>query len=247
MIYPSEFVPAPVTVVSPGGTVTVTTASGKTTVISTGGQVLSTTAGKKIPSDPRNTFSTSFSYSQIVNTRMQLMFLLDAVEQNGYLGLPFHRVYFSNGKDTIENLPSNRFKLPLGARMSYFLDDHIIVKLYYRFYTDSWGINSNTFNLEVPVKITPFFSVSPFYRYYTQTAARYFAAYEMHSPTDQYYTSNYALSKFQSNYFGLGFRVAPPNGVFGWQQMSNLEIRYGHYTQTTDLVSDVISLNITFK
>jgi hypothetical protein len=29
--------------------------------------------------------------------------------------------------------------------------------------------------------------------------------------------------------------------------LNTLELRYGHYTQTTDLVSDVISLNLQFK
>jgi len=247
MIYPSEFIPAPVTTVSPSGTVTVTTASGRTTVLSTGGQVITTKEGKNIPGSPRNTFTGSVSYSQIVNTRLQLMFLLDVVAQSGYLGLPFHRVYFSSGKDTIENLPSTRFKLPLGVRANYFLGDNIVLKSYYRYYTDDWGIRSNTASLEMPIKITPFFSISPFYRYYDQTAAKYFAPYEVHKSTDQYYTSNYALSKFQSSFYGVGLRVAPPTGVFGWQSLHEMEIRYGHYSQTTDLVSDVISVSFSLK
>jgi len=198
-------------------------------------------------SSPRETYSASFAYSQIINSRFQVAFLADIVGQNGYLGLPFHRVYFNNGRDTIEKLPSTRFKLPIGFRANYFLGDNIILRSYYRYYLDSWGIRSNTANIEIAYKVTPFFSISPFYRYYTQTAARYFAPYEVHSPTDEYYTSNYEYAKFNSQFFGVGFRVAPPNGVFGWQGLHELEIRYGHYLQTTDLVSNVISLNLGFK
>jgi hypothetical protein len=198
-------------------------------------------------SSPRETYSASFAYSQIINSRFQVAFLADVVGQNGYLGLPFHRVYFNTGRDTIEKLPSTRFKLPLGVRANYFLGDNIILRAYYRYYLDSWGIRSNTANLEVAYKVTPFFSISPFYRYYTQTAARYFAPYEVHSPTDEYYTSNYEYAKFNSQFFGVGFRVAPPNGVFGWQGLHELEIRYGHYLQTTDLVSNVVSLSLGFK
>ncbi len=247
MILPSELIPAPITIVAPSGTTTITTASGRTTVLSTGGQIVSTTAGKHIPTSPRNTFTASLSYSQIINTKLQLAFLLDAVTQSGYLGLPFHRVYFSNGKDTVENLPSSRFKLPIGIRANYFMGDNIILRSYYRFYTDDWGLSSHTVSLEVAIKITPFFSVSPFYRYYQQTAANYFAPYEAHTANEKYYTSNYSLSAFQSNYFGAGIRVAPPNGVFGWQGLNSLEMRYGHYSQTTDLVSDVISFEFKFK
>ena len=173
--------------------------------------------------------------------------MADVVGQNGYLSLPFHRVYFANGKDTIEKLPSSRFKLPLGFRANYFLGDDIILRSYYRYYTDNWGIRSNTANLEVAYKVTPFFSISPFYRYYTQTAARYFAPYEGHSTTDEYYTSNYEYAKFKSQFFGVGFRVAPPKGVFGWNSLHDFEIRYGHYSQNTNLVSDVVSVSFGFK
>jgi hypothetical protein len=58
------------------------------------------------------------------------------------------------------------------------------------------GLKSNTFSLETPVKISPFVSVSPFYRYYSQTAAKYFAPYQQHTAFDDFYTSNYDLSKF---------------------------------------------------
>jgi hypothetical protein len=227
LIYPSELIPTSTTPV-------ITSAS------SAGGH-------NNIPSSPRTTYSASFGYSQVINPRLQIMFLADLVGQNGYLGLPFHRVYFSNGVDSVEKLPSNRFKLPLGFRANYFLGDNIILRTYYRYYTDSWGIKSNTAGLEIPVKITPFFSISPFYRYYDQSAAKYFAPYEVHSQSDQYYTSNYEYSKFSANFYGIGFRIAPPKGVFGWQNFHDLEIRYGHYAQTTDLVSDVVSLNIGFK
>ena len=198
-------------------------------------------------SSPRTTLAASFSYSQMINSRLQIMFLGDVVTQHGFLSLPFHRVYFNNGQDTVEHLPSSRFKLPVGARLNYFLGDNIILRTYYRYYIDNWGIRSNTAGIEVPYKVTPFFSISPFYRFYNQTASKYFAPYEAHSPTDQYYTSNYEYAKFESSFYGIGFRLAPPNGVFGWQGLHEMEIRYGHYTQTTDLVSNVVSISLGFK
>ena len=177
---------------------------------------------------------------------MQGSIELDAVYQNGYLGLPFHRVFFNNGKDTIESLPSQRLKLPIGFRLNYFLGDNIILKSYYRFYVDSWGLVSNTFSLEVPVKITPFFSISPFYRFYMQTAANYFAPYMVHNEKEQYFTSNYALAAFKGNFYGAGLRLAPPRGIFT-NGFRTIEIRYGHYTQNIDLSSNIISLNLGFK
>jgi hypothetical protein len=243
LIYPSELIPASTTTTTSTGTV-ITTASGS--VISSDGET-SYGSKKNIPSSPRTTLSAAFSYSQQINERLQIMFLGDVVGQHGYLGLPFHRVYFNNGKDTVEKLPSSRFKLPVGFRLNYFLGDNIIIRTYYRYYQDNWGIKSNTIGLEVPYKITPFFSISPFYRFYEQSASTYFAPYEQHLPTDEYYTSNYEYAKFNSQFFGVGFRIAPPKGVFGWQGLHDMEIRYGHYTQTTGLQSDVVSLGLSFK
>jgi len=195
----------------------------------------------------RNTFAGSLSYSQIINERLQLMLLGDVVQQHGYLSLPFHRVYFADNSVHQENLPSSRLKIPLGFRANYFVGDKMIIKTYYRYYTDNWGLNSHTVDLEVPIKLTSFFSISPFYRYYTQTAAKYFAPYQTHSPADQYYNSNYDLAKFNSNFFGAGIRFAPPKGILGLQSISMLELRYGHYTKNINMSADIISLNIKYK
>jgi hypothetical protein len=243
LIYPSEFVKGLITN-NTDSTIYITGFNGRPEAIPPGGT--SRRDKKDVPSSPRDTYTAAFSYSQVFNPRMQGSVELDLVQQTGYLGLPFHRVYFADGQDTIEKLPSQRLKLPIGFRLNYFLGDNIILKGYYRFYIDNWGLRSHTASLEVPVKITPFFSISPFYRYYTQTAVNYFAPYEKHLTTDTYYTSNYALSAFSASLFGAGLRLAPPKGILD-KHFNTLELRYAHYTETTDLVSNVISLDLKFR
>jgi hypothetical protein len=249
MIIPAEFIPVDSVKNIPAGDsiVYITTASGRTEALSySNGEVVSKSGKKEIPSSARNTVSTLFSFSQVINSRAQGSISIEPTYQSGYLGLPFHRVFFNNGKDTIENLPSQRLKLPVGLRLNYFLGDNFIIRSYYRFYVDSWGLISNTADFEVPIKINPFFSVSPFYRYYVQSAARYFAPYAEHSPTEEFYTSNYALAAFTSQFFGMGLRIAPPNGIL-MKSLSAMELRYGHYTQTTNLNANIISLSLKFK
>ena len=210
-------------------------------------RTVSTGRDYNYPTTPRNTFAGSLSYSQIINQNLQVMFLADAVKQQGYLSLPFHRVYFRDGSVRQENLPSSRFKLPLGFRANYFLGDRFILKAYYRYYKDDWGVKSNTAELEVPVKVSPFVSVSPFYRYYTQTANNYFAPYETHTLQDLSYTSNYDGSAFHSGFLGANLRITPPKGVMGMSNFNAIELRYGHYTRTDGLASNIISMNLKFK
>jgi len=239
LIYPSELVPA--STVTTGGGTTYTTASGRTVTLGSGED------GKaSIPSSPRNTFTASLSLAQIINTRLQFSVMLDLVAQSGYLGLPFHRVYLNDGTVHVENLPSSRAKLPIGFRLNYFAGDNVVIRSYYRYYTDSWGLSAQTAELEIPIKIKPYFSLSPFYRYYTQTAAKYFAPYGAHTVSDQYYTSNYSLSALTSQFVGMGMHLSPPKGIFN-QHISAMDVRFGHYTQSTELYASSLSFAFTFK
>jgi len=248
LIYPSELIPTTATAgVTPYDVNIIKSNASRGGSAGGGGYYGSGEASKSsIPSSPRNTYTGSLTYSQVINKSTQFSLLLDIVKQDGWLGLPFHRVFFNNGTEKIENLPHSRLKIPVGARFNYFIGDDIIVRTYYRFYTDDWGLVSHTASIELPYKFTPFFSISPFYRFYTQTATKYFAPLGMHTVTDTYFTSNYSSAAFNSNYFGLGLRSAPPGG-FSNSFLSALELRYGHYAQSTDLNSNVISLHFTLK
>lgn len=199
------------------------------------------------PSTPRNSFSGSFTFSQQLTQRLQFALSSDAVYQSGYLATPFHRIYFTNGALTNEKLPSTRLKIPIGLRLNYFAGDKVIIRSFYRFYHDDWGLTAHTFNIELPVKVTPFISISPFYRFYSQNGVKYYAGYKLHNANEAFYTTDDDLSKFNSNFEGVGLRFAPPGGLFGMKHFNNLELRYGHYNRTDGLHSDIITLALKFK
>ncbi|MFF5380559.1 DUF3570 domain-containing protein [Pedobacter suwonensis] len=196
---------------------------------------------------PRNSFSTSFSLSQVISQKFQAALILEPSYQKGLLATKYQRNYFTDGSLRAETLPDKRYKLPIGLRMNYFLDDHFVIRTFYRYYMDNWGIRAHTAELEIPVKINSFFSISPFYRYNNQVGTKYFAPYGQHAPSEQYFTSDYDLSTLTSDFYGAGIRFAPPKGVFGWQRLNMLELRYGHYSRSTSLVSNILSLNLKFK
>jgi hypothetical protein len=234
MIYPAELRPVTSDVTS-----TNTSASGSGSSLS----------APTIPTELRSTFGTSFSYSQVINKSMQVSFLADLVAQAGYLGLPFHRVYYDNYDKSVglESLPSSRFKLPLGVRFNYFAGDRVIFRTYYRYYADTWRVTAHTASLEMALKITPFISVSPFYRFYKQTAANFFAPIYLLPVGSLYGTSNYEYSAFNSGYLGVNLRLVPLNRLLGIKYLSMVELRIGHYRQSTGLVANNIALNLQFK
>lgn len=196
---------------------------------------------------PRNSYSASFTLSQVVTRRLQMLLLTDVAWQNGQLATLYHRTWFTDGSHRVENLPDTRMKWPIGIRANYFLGDRIILRGYYRYYIDSWGLSAHTFELETPIKVTPFLSVSPFYRFYQQKGVKYFAPYQEHGTTETYYTSDYDLSTFSSNMLGMGIRYAPPGGILHIARLNAVELRYGHYDRSTGLNSDIVTLLVKYK
>ena len=200
---------------------------------------------------PRNSYNLALGLSQVVNQRLQVSILTDIGYQTGLLGTAYQRVYFGdNGNNAYsEKLPDNRFKLPVGLRANYFLGDKFILRSFYRFYTDSWNLTAHTAELEIPYKNTPFLSVAPFYRFYSQSGVDYFKPYKEHllSDNSEFYTSDYDLSKFTSHLFGLNFRMVSANGLMGVKKLNVVELRYSYYNRSTDLTSHLITLALKFK
>jgi len=221
----------------------------------------------------RNTYSVSVSLSQIVSKNAQGVLFFDLVQQKGWLSNPIQRVYFKDKEnfyignsesipiytsrentdvfhlaDDIEKLPDTRHKIPIGLRFNYFINEFLTVRTYYRYYYDDWGVNSHTANVEVPIKISDKFTLYPSFRYYTQTAADYFAPYNENISTDNYYTSDYDLSKFNANQYGFGVSYTD---IFTkanvWKfGIKNVDLRFHQYDRSNGLSAWIVSGAIKF-
>jgi len=210
--------------------------------------------------DTRYTTTFTASYAQVLTKRLQMFVTTDLVFQNGILWTPFHRVYFDD--DTAKTLPAegvrnlryvnhewlpnHKIKIPIGLRLNYFLSDYITLRLFYRYYWDDFGITSNTVSLETPIKINSWLTISPMYRYYQQTACKYFRPFGEHKlvrdnsgnllpltdangnvvtmpssnsyqSEEQYFTSDYDLSELTNQKFSIAGRISPNFGIKKWK------------------------------
>lgn len=208
--------------------------------------------------EKRNSYSAGLGFSQILSKRMQGSLALDLVLQDGLLSTPFQRVYFSDTDasliqnfrlaDNNEQLPDSRFKFALGGRLHYYVNERIVLRSYYRFYSDDWGIKSHTASLEIPVKLSMKFTVYPTYRYYFQTASDHFAPYAEHLSTAAFYTSDYDLSEFYANQFGLGVNYTDIFTSFHlWNfGLKSIDLKINQYKRNSGLHSMIISGGFTF-
>lgn len=221
----------------------------------------------------RNSYSVSFFLSQILSKRLQAAVFFDLLKQEGLLSTPYHRIYFADKPnyyiglsnyipvyttpqnkgvyqlaDDIERLPSTRFKIPIGARLNYYINEIFVLRTYYRYYTDDWGLKAHTVNIDLPIRFNPKISLTPSYRYYTQNQVKYYAPYETHLSTEQYYTSDPDLAKFYSNQYSLALNY---NDIFNDFKISNFglknaNIKFSHYSRSDGLKANILTLGVKF-
>jgi len=168
------------------------------------------------------------------------------------LGIPNYQNESNTGTyqlaDAIEKLPKSRFKIPIGLRWNYYLNERLVVRTYYRYYSDNWDITAHTASIELPIKLTDKFTLTPMYRYYTQKQSKYFAPYETHLSSEEYYTSDYDLSTFDANQYGFGFAytdifTSAKIWKFG---LKNIDFRFNHYDRSDGLSSNIGSIGFKF-
>nr|WP_299342647.1 DUF3570 domain-containing protein [Allomuricauda sp.] len=208
--------------------------------------------------ESRNSYSISLTLSQILGKRLQGAVFTDLVLQDGLLSTPFQRVYFGDFEDffiddfqladDVERLPDSRFKLPIGGRLNYFLNDFLVLRSYYRFYWDDWGIVSHTASLETAVKLSDKFTVYPTYRYYNQTAADYFFAKEEALSTFEFYTSDYDLSNYDAHQYGMGIQYKDifANTKLLTFGLKTIDLRFNQYDRSDGLNAFIVTLGTTF-
>lgn len=208
--------------------------------------------------DKRNSYALGLGLSQILSKNIQGSLLLDFVQQSGLLSTPFQRVYFQDFADSfidnfhmaddIERLPDQRFKVAAGLRVNFYINEFIVLRSYYRFYYDDWGITSQTASIEIPIKIAEKWSLYPSYRFYYQGAADYFAPYNEHLSQQQFYTSDFDLSKYNANQYGLGLSYTD---IFTqmkvWKiALKSIDLSYNYYQRNTGLKAGIISGGFKF-
>ncbi|MBX9885288.1 MAG: DUF3570 domain-containing protein [Novosphingobium sp.] len=177
-------------------------------------QVVSIVAGVTQILSPRWLVQLNYSYgaSRGYHTDPYRIFAL----VDGDTGDPFTYIYEQRPDRRMRSSLYGATKLALGSTVT---DASV------RWYHDSWGITALTYALSEHAPIGTFGYVEPGIRYYSQTAARFFAPYlRIDEPTPNYLSSDSRLSRFHA--WTLSFRA-------GAHLTSRLEI-YGaleRYTQ----------------
>ena len=194
----------------------------------------------------RDSYNLELGYYRLINKRTSIGIYPGVAYQSGLLSTPFHRVYFSDSLRRVENLPLSRLKFPIGVQLNTFVGGRWIVRTNYRFYWDDFGVVAHAFNVEGAYKVSRFFTITPFLRVYTQAASDYFKGYKEHKGAEEFYTSDYDLSKFTSLKPGIGMRYAPYSGN-GRTTFNAIEVRYAFYRRSDGMEAHMVTLFINYS
>jgi hypothetical protein len=192
----------------------------------------------------RNTYNANLGFSQVLNKRNVLGISGILSYQKGLLETPFHRIYFSDGSLAVEQLPSNRYKGSLAFKLNSFINGNLILKNSISGYSDNFGIQGIALEHETALKLNSKWTLYGNARYYNQNASDYFAPYMIHQSDQEFYTSVYDLSAFNSLKIGFGAKYSPFKFTRKDRRFDSALLKYNYYKRSNDLDAHMISLSL---
>lgn len=192
----------------------------------------------------RHSYNLQLGVTQTLNKRTSIGVFPDFTLQQGLLSTPFHRVYFNTDSLAVEQLPEKRIKASLAIKLNRFVGGNVILKNTLNTYVDNFAIAGIALENETAFKLRSYLTLMPAARIYYQKGSKYFAAYKMHSTTEEFYTCDYDLSTFTSFKIGVGLKYNPQKYISKRVIFNGVTVRYSYYYRSNKLSSHIISLAI---
>jgi hypothetical protein len=197
------------------------------------------TIGGSYTSDDINPNNLDVSYQK--TTYAALVGITQVISKNDIAQINLSRSvgkgYYTDPYKTLDQRPNHRnYSTVMGRWNHYFESRESVLKLSYRYYDDTYGINSHTFGAEYVKPLPKAFTLSPSLRYYSQNAAKFYVPIgpiEAADSTDPassvpadavLYSCDQRLSGFGAVTFGLKISK---KFAHDWL----VDVRYDHYMQ----------------
>jgi hypothetical protein len=162
---------------------------------------------------PQNSVGGRLSLTQVLDKSSLLQISWETTHVAGYQESPYRFVAIGDAGTcrslapncVPEQVPDERFRSAVVARVRRALGDKVSLGAEYRFYFDNWGLYSHTLSPDLQWLVTARGTLSFSYRYYTQSQADFYRPRYFTPPSSGYLTRDRELSALYSNRIGLGF------------------------------------------
>lgn len=190
----------------------------------------------------RYSYNLKLGFTQALNQRNIIGIFPEITCQQGLLATPFHRIYFSDETEAVEQLPQKRWKGALGLRFNSFAGGKVILKNTFNTYADNFGILAFSLENETAIKLKHDLTLLPNARFYSQSGSSYFAPYGSHKISETYYTSDFDLSKMQTYNAGIGLKFNPYKYLNKRTIFNGMTFRYNFMYRSNNLTAHIFSL-----
>lgn len=161
--------------------------------------------------------------------------------QQGQLSNGWNSVPLLKGGVALEILPSVRQRHALVGRIAQFLPWNGVIKGFYRFYVDDWGVRAHTLETELYQRLAPFAYVRVNYRFHTQTAVDFFTTQT--APAFIHATADSDLQNLDAHTIGFKGAFDFPTPLV---EKLHFDVEVERYFRSNDLGVNVYSCGLGF-
>lgn len=183
--------------------------------------------------------------TQVLTKKLIANFIVDFITDEGYLNNPYRAArYLDSDAATgfsyqTEIYPETRTSTAFSVRTAYFLPYRAALHNEYRFFTDTWKINAHNFETKYvhPLEGKHWFFDNVLlevkFRYYTQTAAEFYADLFPYENAQNFLARDKEMSQFQTFVLGFGAELGF-NAGFDFIKQSSLNLFWDFHSYSYD-------------
>lgn len=177
--------------------------------------------GNKEFSDTVDRQNFRLGISQIITTNLILGINYETIDDEGFLNNPYRNYrYLRNPLDSSQGYqllqevyPATRTSDAISLRAAYYLPYRAAIKGNFRYFTDDWGIDANTYQLSYTQPYNDRWTFDARWRWYEQQQADFYSDLFLFASQDDkdYRARDKELSEFSSTTLGVGLTYSLPS------------------------------------
>ncbi len=187
------------------------------------------------------------SLSQVVSKNIIISSVLEVISDEGFLNNPYRSVRYEDStvpkgySYQSEVYPNTRTSNAFAVRAKYHLPSKSAIGVGYRTFNDSWGIQSDTYELSYQTAIWTDYIFELSYRAYSQTSANFYKDLFPFINAQEFLARDKELSTFKDTSIGFGISydfLRNGNGFFKKGKINfNADLMSFEYADFKDLTS----------
>jgi hypothetical protein len=187
--------------------------------------------------------SAELGFTQVLDKTSLAKISVFNISENGYLSNPYLRVvrnYDTNPIIAEDKKPESRKAYGVFLQYSKALNEQIASNSSYRYYSDDWGIASQTFTTEVNYEWTGALTAGVAFRAYTQTEADFYHLSREYFTNEEFASSDKRMSDFDTQNIETKIK-------YDVNAALSLNGAIGYYTQFDYFSSTYYNIGLKYK